>query len=162
MEKILFKPLRRRKSDNKVVVGSYASWGKVGRVARYKCEIVIDTDYRSMDPEEYVHNHKGELLYFYRYDPNEMPTFKWRKGMEWEEMNGYQARALEWCKGNVTYNGKGIDCDGIPCFSHYTADYIGTHNFDLDDFYPLTVKQVIMWYGWFIMRLENATIKVLS
>ncbi len=50
-----------------------------------------------------------------------------------------------------------MDCNGTPIFSHLTADYIATHYKDVTQFEPLTVKQVVFWFGWFIYGLENST-----
>ena len=55
----------------------------------------------------------------------------------------------------------GMDCDGVPTFSHFTIDYTATLQ-DIHEFEPLTVSIVTTWLGWFLMRLENAKLKVIT
>jgi hypothetical protein len=51
------------------------------------------------------------------------------------------------------WRGHGIDCNGTPTFSHYTADYIANQYKHMNDFEPLTVKIVVEWYGKFLLSL---------
>jgi hypothetical protein len=52
------------------------------------------------------------------------------------------------------YSAKGLDCDGVPTFSHQTANSIYNSK-DIKDFEPLTVEIVRWWFGWFLYQLKN-------
>ena len=130
MKSIAFRPLRRL-SNGKVAVASYMQWNKV-RVADYrKFQLVVRDEYKAMDPEEQVHNHKGEPLFFIAIEPDEHTAFPYPTG---------------------------VDCDGTPCFSHYTANRIAENFTDVDQFEPLTVGIVTKWFGWFLYRLDRVSI----
>jgi hypothetical protein len=153
MRVIKFRPLRLIKKTNKVVVATYMEWNKLRCankfvVATYmewnklRCEnynslfyLQLDQEYKKFDPAQYVHNHKGELLYFYDVDISSLPP-------KWEE---------------YSWQCKGFDVSGTPTFSHFTAEYIvDIYEKTFDQFEPLTVGTVRKVFEWFIYQLDNA------
>lgn len=156
MRTITFRPLRRIKKTGKITVASYLQWNKVRCANNEPHELVVNPEYRQFkDHEEYVYNHEGELLYFYKYNPNDIPVVPSSQLDFAHSM--YRVRCIDF-NGFYSYSGIGIDCEGTPTFSHFTADYLGTHSYDPNDFEPLTVGKVLQWYEWFIYRLDKANI----
>lgn len=165
MKKLNFRPLRRFKKTGKICTPSYMEWSRVHSYDMSEFNLIIDTEYQSLPDDEFVHNHNGELLFFYQYDPNEIPIFELPNSITWQYgcvlKNEIQYSHNVSCikiRGIVIYGGQGIDIDGTPTFSHFTADYIATQNYNLDDFEPLTVGKVKQWYGWWLLNLQRAVI----
>lgn len=76
----------------KVIVASYSQWNKV-RTANYsQFSLTIDDEYKRLDKERFVYNHKGELLYFFPYNPTEIMTFQ-RTVIDDEDFDYDEARA---------------------------------------------------------------------
>lgn len=139
------------------MVAGYLQWNKVRSENYHPYELVIAPEYRDLPQDEYVHNHKGDLLYFYNYNPNDIPILN--AGEAGIAKSLYRVYGI-YSNGFTMFMGSsaGIDCEGTPTFSHFTADYLGTHGYNLDDFEPLTVGKVLEWYEWFIYRLDKAKI----
>jgi hypothetical protein len=159
MREIVFRPLRRIKKTGKITVASYMQWRKVKTADYSKFNLIVDDEYKLMPKDEYVYDHKGELLFFYTYNPAEIPIFTPPLPDIETIFDTTDARGFNY--GQCTnYSGKGIDCDGVPTFSHFTADYLGTHKYDLNAFEPLTVDMVTKWFGWFIYQLNNSYLQI--
>ncbi len=157
---IKFRPLRVIKKTGKVTVASYMQWRKV-RTADYRNFNLIMTDeHKKMAKGDFVYNHKGEPLFFYDYNPADVPVFQWNKlfNLDVIRENNEQYGILWEYEGHVNYFMKGTDCSGVPSFSHFTADHIADHYKDLTAFEPLTVEMVSRWYGWFLWRLNNCSL----
>lgn len=107
---------------------------------------------------ELVHNHKGEPLFFYDYNPADVPVFQWSILFDLDAIieNNKQFGILWRDESHVNYRMDGTDCDGVPTFSHYTADSIAENCIDMTVFESLTVGMVVKWYGWFLWRLDNS------
>lgn len=166
MKTITFRPLRRIKKTGKIAVASYMQWRKVKTADYEPFSLIIDNECAGMPSNEFVYNHEGKQLFFFPYPPQltehfgsqYMDTevvFQHFDGVIWyPDGTGHVVR-----NGIPTYyTGRGIDCDGVPTFSHYTADYIATQariDYDLMVFEPLTVGMVKSWLTWFIYQLET-------
>ena len=126
-----------------------------------KFNLEINDEYKLLPANEYVYNHKGDQLFFYAYNPADVPVYQWTKFLDLTAL--HQSRrpyAIQWDPfGHANYNMPGADCQGTPTFSHWTADDIADRVKLLDDvdkFEPLTVQIVHHWFGWILYRLENA------
>lgn len=163
MKDIKFRPLRRMKSG-KIATPNYTTWSKV-RTANYsEFNLIIDTEYRDLPDDEFVHNHKGELLFFYEYSPNDIKIFDSPLSITTEEIFATtKVRGINW-GSSTSYSGKGIDCNGTPTFSHFTTDYVGdpAYGFNVSEFEPLTVGLVKEWYLWFLLGLNKANLTTTS
>jgi hypothetical protein len=161
---IKFRPLRRVSKTGKIAVASYGLWNSVRVADNNPFELIVNNEYKDFPKQEYVYNHKGEQLFFYDYNPYKMPMYKPGIPLDRDrreiikEHGGY---GLSYKGGYVNYSAKGLDCEGTPCLSHYTMDYVADHNYNISDFEPLTVHMAIEWYGWFLLNLKNAKIKIL-
>ncbi len=157
MRTLKFRPLRRVKSMNKVVVASYTQWRSVKTADYNQFNLVIDDEYKALPKDEFVHNHKGELLYFFPFNPANVPVFS-TSVMSLEEMrenNRYYG--IRFGDGqSITYRMDGADCGGVPTFTHWTADYVAEFWKRVDEVEPLTVGTVRMWFGWFLYQLNNS------
>lgn len=129
MRSITFRPLRVLKSG-KIAVAGYMQWRKVKCADYSKFGLVVRDEYKSMPPDAQVHNHNGEPLFFPDYRPDEHTGWRDEK------------------------HAVGIDCDGVPAFTNYTANDIADHH-NVEQFEPLTVGMVTAWWGWFLYRLDN-------
>jgi len=162
MKEVIFRPLRRIKKINKVTVASYTQWRKVMTADYNKFNLVIDDEYKKFPMDEYVYNHKGELLYFFEYNPGDVPVFQFNPLFDLEAIrasNKYYG--IRWdIDSHINYNTPLTDCDGVPTFSHWTADYIADYYKEVNYFEPLTVKVVLKWFGWFIFQLNNSYLKI--
>lgn len=153
MKEIKFRPLRRIKKSGKIVVASYMQWRKV-KVADYDNFILsIDNEYKSLPKDELVYNHNGENLFWRHYNPEEIPMLN-RYALVDGEAPPYPPM---WKTDYGMYSAKGLDCDGVPAFSHGTAnEIVKDHTRDLSEYEPLTVEIVRWWFGWFLYQLENS------
>lgn len=159
MKTITFRPLRRIKKTGKIAVASYMGWRKVKTADYGKFNLVIDNEYKDMPMGEYVHDHEGELLFFYAYNPADIPVFNSQLvDLEYifatTDVRGFYGETAN------HYSGNGIDCDGVPTFSHFSADYLGKHEYDVNKFEPLTVGMVVKWFGWFLLQLDNSYLQI--
>jgi hypothetical protein len=150
MKTVVFRPLRRIKKTGKITVASYMQWRKVKTADYYKFILVINDEYKSFTKDELVYNHNGENLFWRHYNPEEIPM-----------LTGYELNDGErppyppmWKTEYGMYSAKGLDCDGVPTFSHQTANSIYNSK-DIKDFEPLTVEIVRWWFGWFLYQLKN-------
>lgn len=167
MKTLTFRPLRRVKKTGKIVVASYLQWHAL-RTANYNgpFRLVVVDNYSAMLPDEQVCNHEGEPLLFPAYDPNELPVFSdnsvysLTKHYEENIAFSYYSDGGRYGSPHTTYHGRGIDCQGTPTFTHFTIDQIATHYKNMNEFERLTVGMVTNWLGWFLLRLENADLKV--
>jgi hypothetical protein len=148
MKTIKFRPLRFEKKSGLIKVASYPQWRKV-KTADYDIfRLDIDNTYKSFNPDAQVYNHKGEELFFYDYNPEDIKDVE--SGMAIGECD---QRYGNW-KTSYMYSCKGLDCDGVPVFSQNTIEAIW-RNKELDKYEPLTVKTVRLWLGWFLYNLNN-------
>lgn len=150
MKEITFKPLRRIKRTGKITVLSYMQWRNVKTADYNKFILVIDSEYKNFPKDELVYNHKGENLFWRDYNPEHIPMITGYELKDGEPM----LYPRQW-KTDYMYSAKGIDVDGVPAFSHYTADEIIDSKADMTDFEPLTVEIVRWWLGWFLYKLDN-------
>lgn len=148
-------------------------WRRVMTADYGKFNLVIDDEYKKFPLDEFVHNHLGELLFFFTYNPADIPVYEsdaerildedWlHKIQESKQPYGIRWRISE--NGHVNYNCKGMDCDGVPTFAHWDEDRItqtDTWNYyGPDQFVPLTVSTVKMWLGWFLYQLNNSYLQI--
>ena len=147
MKKLLFSPLTRIKRTGKISVLSYSGWRKFYKMNFSEFEISL----QQFPHDEYVYNRKGEQLFFYSYKPSEIK----------QRINGDNT-ILNWFSvyNNSVYFGcRGLDCDGVPTFSHHNADRVAQNSFKWMAMYePLTVKTVLMWLDWLMAnKVERGT-----
>jgi len=136
--------------------------------------LIIDESYKMLNDEDFVYNHEGEQLFFYDFKPCDIivnPDIPKSDGFQPSSENTYEYLNFRnenpyilLDKGDYkTYWCRGLDCDGVPTLSHYTADYIvSDHTRDFTLFEPLTVGMVKMWFGWFLWQLENSRLQILN
>lgn len=68
---------------------------------------------------------------------------------------------------------RGLDCDGVPTFSHgtqknitignmyrYTLEEVSEVLNPMKEYELLTVGIVVKWFGWFLYQLENNSLKI--
>jgi hypothetical protein len=150
-----------RKVKNKIVVASYPQWYRLMTTNYNKFNLIVDQEYHTFDKGGFVYNHKGEQLFFYTYDPREVPVYQWNRYLDTDGWYEHGNRfAIQYDPlGSPSYHMPGADCQGTPTFSHMTADHIVNNNRQLEkmnDFEPLTVGTVVRWFGWiFLDRLNN-------
>lgn len=152
MKEIKFRPLRKLK-NGKICVASYAQWRKI-KVADYEpFKLIIDTSYRSMDADKYVYNHKLENLFFSNLKPNDIRVAK-----KSNDINNYK----NWKCGKM-YFVDGLDVDGVPVFTNGTSLNLSVFPIEkIEDYIPLTVRVVNLWFGWFLYQLENVELEFLG
>lgn len=162
MKTITFRPLRRIKKTGKITVASYAQWRKVKTADYNKFRLIVDNEYKTMPKGEYVYNHEGEQLFFYAYNPNDIPIFNWSPVWDLETIRqNHISYGINWGGGNcINFHADGLDCDGVPTLSHYSADSIAEHYKNMNDFEPLTVQMVVKWFGWFLLQLDNSYLQI--
>lgn len=156
MKTITFKPLRRIKKTGKVTVASYMQWRKVKTADYNRFILIINDEYKTFSKDELVYDHNGENLFWRHYNPEEIPL-----------ITGYELSDGEippyppqWKTEYGMYSAKGLDCDGVPAFSHGTAKEIYNSKADMKDFEPLTVEIVSWWFGWFLYQLKNNKLQI--
>lgn len=159
MREIKFRPLRRIKKTGKICVASYMQWNSIMTADYGKFKLTIVDEYSTMPKDEFVYNHLGELLYFFEFDPNEIPVFDLMTEDWHPQREGHYHYGIRHDSGHNTYSVQGTDCQGVPCFSHMTSDSIGTHYSNPFAFTPLTVEMVTKWFVWIMFRLNNAQIE---
>jgi hypothetical protein len=156
MKSIAFRPLRRVKKSGKIVVASYMQWRKVKTADYSKFELIMNDEYKGMPDGEYVHDHNGENLFWRHYNPEDIPMLN-EYALEDGERPPYPPM---WRTKWGMYSAKGLDCDGVPAFSHYTSNGIVIMDCGLVDFEPLTVATVRWWLGWFLFNLKNYQLQI--
>lgn len=160
MKIIKFRPLRIIKKTGKITVASYQEWRKVMTADYHTFKLIASNDHLKMVKGDFVYNHKGEQLFFFDYNPSEVPVFNYNKSDQFFDLesirNSNKYYGIRWAdNGHTNYSMRGSDCDGVPTFSFYTANHIATHCKNIQDFEPITVGMVLKWYGWFLWQLEN-------
>lgn len=138
-------------------------WRKSMTANHAKFNLIIDSEYKGMPQDEYVYNSRGEQLFYFTYDPADIQVYHADDfdifGLETIQKNNW-AYGIDWGHGNpINYNSKGMDCDGVPYFSHVDANYAADFK-DVNQFEPLTVGTVMMWLAWFLYRLEKSQLKI--
>lgn len=167
MKEITFRPLRRNKKTGKVIVASYMGWRKVMTADYSKFNLIVDDEYKKFPSNDFVYNHKGELLFFFTYNPADIPVYDSDAERVIDEHwldkihESREPHGIRWSSGgHINYSGKGMDCEGIPVFSHCTQDYVADYYKDVDKFEPLTVGTVVKWFGWFLYQLNNSYLQI--
>lgn len=140
-------------------------WRKIATADYSKFKLIIDEEYKTFNPDELVFNHEGENLFWYNHHsqsalPKNYVDFESLVEKLGEEMSGEYWKLSEPLGKGFHPSVRGFDCDGVPVFSHYTADYIATHYKDINDFIPLKVEMVVKWFGWFLYQLQNSVLAV--
>jgi len=163
MKTITFRPLRKIKKTGKIVVASYMQWRKVKTADYRNFNLVVDDEYKGVPSEEYVYDHEGEQLFWFTYAPDEVQIFDFLP-LDIQQLSDVKVPkepyGINWGSGgNINYNVKGMDCDGVPTFSHHTANYCALYK-DINQFEPLTVGMVTKWLGWFLYQLENSYLQI--
>lgn len=165
---IKFRPLRVINKTGKIIVASYPQWRSIKTADYNNFNLVIDESYKMLNDDDFVYNHKGKQLFFYGYNPGNVPIFistglEDKHHLKWEPGNNFIIHN----KGTIysphdwfTFRMDGTDCDGVPTLNFYTADYITTHSSYIHLFEPLTVGMVKIWFGWFLWQLDNSRLKV--
>ena len=169
MKTITFRPLRIIKKTGKITVASYMQWRRIKTANYSKFNLVIKNEYADMPLDEFVFNSDGEQLFFFTYDPNNVPVFDWHENFDLESIRKYNSEyGINWDPVTSTnYSMRGTDCDGVPTFSHYTAKRVadnyhltGDERWSIEQFEPLTVSEVLKWLSWFLYQLEKSCLKV--
>jgi hypothetical protein len=169
MQKIIkFRPLRRIKKTDKITVASYMQWRKIKTADYNKFNLIIDSEYKNFNPDEYVYNHMGEILFWYNHTnpeslPKNYPSIESAinlLGVDKSLFVGEEWKMSEPISDGFHWSIKGFDCDGVPIFTHYTEKYIITNFKDISVFKPLTVGMVNKWFGWFLWKLNNSDLKI--
>lgn len=139
-------------------------WRKVMTADYSKFNLIIDDEYKIFPKDEFVHRHDGELLYWFRYNPSDIPIFN---SIPLESVDDsvplkYQHfHGTRWVDSDrIYYIAPGLDCDGVPTFSHLTTDRVADSSKDVDDFDVLTVETVAKWFGWFLFQLNNSYLQI--
>ncbi len=158
MKKIIFRPLRRIKKTGKITVASYMQWRKVKTADYGKFILLINDEYKAFPKDELVFNHSGENLFWRHYNPEEIPILN-RYALSDGEQPAYPPM---WKTDYGMYSAKGLDCDGVPAFSHGTSKEIYNSKADMKNFEPLTVEMVNWWFGWFLYQLENSHLQIVK
>lgn len=155
---VAFTPLRFIKKSGKIYVASYAQWRKVMAADYADFDLVIGDTHKTMNKDSIVHNHKGEQLFFYNYNPSDVLIFSSSVvlNLDWIR-NRYSQYGIDYGT-SICYSIKGCDVDGVPAFSHYTVRYIEIKHTNISEFVPLTVGMVLHWYGWFLWQLNNSSL----
>lgn len=168
MKGILFSPLRRIKKTGKISVYNYLLWRKVKTLSNHSVffDMAINDEYKNFNDSEFVYNHKGEQLFWYDHKNPELLSRPYISieqisdilKIDIEDLKGEEYKISHPIGSGFHWDVKGFDCDGVPVFSHNNADYIATHYENMDDFIPLTVGMVKLWFGWFLWQLDNVKI----
>lgn len=160
MKYVKFRPLMVQKSTGKIIVAGYAQWRKfwLTRYDKPNVDIVIDSNY---DESAYVFNHKGEQLFWRK---NIMPDVLPKRHRR--DYNRILATVGIWEPMGESESGfegyvDGLDCDGIPTFSHGTSKYIASTRNELEEWEPLTVGIINIWFGYILWRFNSHSIETI-
>lgn len=157
MKSISFRPLRRIKKTGKIVVADYRQWRKIATADYNKFNLIIDREYNKLPSDEFVYDHKGELLYWFIYNPGDIPIIDAKAGFNYTAARQkYGQFIIAHNDGYIAYFVTGLDCDGVPAFCHYNQDRVARDFQDMSVFEPLTVETVVKWFGWFLYNLDNS------
>ncbi len=177
MKTITFRPLRRIKKTGKITVASYMSWRNVKTADYNNFTLVINDEYKSFPKDEYVYDHNGERLFWRDFDPEQIPELppyilrdeEYQFPRQWKSTS---QSCFNEKQMYVNYSARGLDCDGVPTFSHgtekditrsnmynYTLEEVGEALNPMKDYELLTVGVVVKWFGWFLYQLQNSNLK---
>lgn len=151
MKTINFRPLRFEKKSGLIKVASYQSWRKVKTADYNAFNLNVDYSYKNLPDDDFVFDHKGNELFFPNYTPNDIKEVP--VNMTIGEAN---LQHENW-RTHYMYSCNGLDVDGVPVFSHKTIDAICEYK-KIDEYEPLTVSTVKMWFGWFLYNLNQANL----
>ena len=172
MKTITFRPIRLNKKTDKIIVASYVQWRKVKTADYNEFVLVVDEIYKTFPKDELVYNHNGEQLFWKDFDPEQIPylppyeirdeDFQYPKQWRTNYNMGY----------SDSFSARGLDCSGVPTFSHGTANHLtngNMRNYTLEEvgevlnpmaeYELLTVGVVVKWFGWFLYQLEKSNLK---
>jgi hypothetical protein len=123
-----------------------------------KFPLILSDEHKALPPDEFVYNHKGELLYWFNINPADIPIFTYNRLMDSNKNRAeHRWHGTLWEHGqHATFIGPGLDSDGVPCFSHFTQERVSDPYYNLDEIEPLTVATVRHWFGWFLLNLNNS------
>ncbi len=170
---IVFRPLRLIKKTGKITVASYTQWSKVKTADYNEFNLVINDEYKAFSKDELVYNHNGENLFWKDFDPDKIPylppyilreeNYEYPKQWRTNYNMGY----------SDSFCARGLDCSGIPTFSHGTAQNLTNGNIrnytleevvevlnPMNEYELLTVGVVVKWFGWFLYQLQNSNLKI--
>lgn len=158
MKTVTFRPLRYVKKLDKIVVSSYSLWNRVMTADYHKFNLIIDEEYKTFPPDEFVYNNKGELLYWFTINPADIPVYTYSPLLDFDAIRvKHRWHGTLWTEGqHVNYLGPGLDCAGTPTFSHFTQERVSDPYYNLNEIEPLTVATVRHWFGWFLLNLNNS------
>lgn len=126
-------------------------WRKIKNADHSKFKLIVNEEYKTFPKDELVYDHNGENLFWRHYNPEEIPMLN-RYALVDGEQPPYPPM---WKTDYDMFCAKGLDVDGVPAFSHGTANEIYNSKADMKEFEPLTVEIVNYWFGWFLYRLQN-------
>lgn len=147
------------------------SWRKLMTADYSQFNLIVDDEYKRLPSDEFVHNHKGELLFFFTYNPADIPVYDadaerildedWLKRVQ----DIGRPYGINWSSGGHTdYSANGTDCEGVPTFTHWNEDQVTSEDtwnyYGADAFEPLTVETVNKWFGWFLFQLNNSYLQI--
>lgn len=151
------------KKTGKIVVASYLQWRKVMTADYSKFNLIVDDCYKRFHSDEFVYRYDGELLYWFKYNPADIPIYQSipLEGFDGLDEEYKYFHGTKWADSErIYYIVSGLDCDGVPTFSHCDQDYVADYYKNVDDFEPLTVGTVVKWFGWFLWQLNNSYLKI--
>lgn len=170
MKEIKFRPLRRLKSG-KIAVASYMQWRKVKTADYSKFSLIVNSEYKTFQEDELVYNHKGENLFWKDFDPEKIPYLPMYilRGEDYEYPKRWRTN---YDMGHSdSFSARGLDCSGVPTFSHGTQHNLtigNMRNYTLEEatevlnpmgeYELLTVSVVVKWFGWFLYNLNNSVL----
>ncbi len=164
IQTIRFRPLRRIKKTGKVVVASYIGWRKLMTADYDKFNLLVNDEYKKFPKDEFVYRNDGELLFWFKYNPADIPIYN---SIPLESISDNVPKEHKYFHGTrwsgsdrIYYLAQGLDCDGVPTFSHCTADHVAGWHQNVEDFEPLTVETVVKWFGWFLYQLNNSYLQI--
>jgi hypothetical protein len=172
MKTITFRPLRRIKKTGKITVASYMQWRKVKTADYNNFKLVVNEEYKTFSKDELVYDHNGENLFWKDFDPEQIPYLPpyILMGENYEYPKRWRTNHDLGC--GDSYSARGLDCSGVPTFSHgtqqnltignvynYTLEEVGEVLKPMSEYELLTVGVVTKWIGWFLWKLDNANIQ---
>lgn len=154
----------------KIIVASYMGWRKMITADYSKFNLIVADDYKTMKKDDFVYNHDGDLLYWFTMNPEEIPIYDYSPFMNQDDIGeerfflGESFRynyAMSYADCHSThFLVDGLDCDGVPTFSHCTQDRVAESYKDVEKFEPLTVATVIKWFWWLAYQLNNSSLQI--
>lgn len=142
-------------------------WRKIKTADYSMFNLAIDEEYKRLPADEFVYNHKGEQLFWFNHtnpealQKNHMDVDSMCEilGIDRSQFEGEEWKFNQPIGEGFHWSVRGFDCEGVPCFSHYSASHCSGYT-DMNQFEPLTVGMVVKWFGWFLWRLNNSNLNV--